>query len=104
MAQIVKIQVTACDNELYILASTPSGSSEICHLKSGFNNPVSYTVVPQSILPAGSYTLTVIGINWGGPSIFTVNLTDSTSANIPISGGSGLPAGGVFSQLLAITV
>jgi hypothetical protein len=104
MAKIVKIQVTATDNELYILASTPNGSSEICHIKSGFNNPVNYVVVPQSILPAGNYTLTVLGINWGGPSAFKVILTDSTGANTPVSGGAGLPPGGTWSQAISITV
>jgi len=104
MAQIVKIQVTGCDNELYIFVSTPAGSSEICHLKSGFNNPVNYVVVPQSILPAGSYTLTILGINWGGPSGFSVTLTPSSGPAIPITGGTGLPAGGTWSQAIAITV
>jgi hypothetical protein len=104
MAQIVKIQVTGCDNELWIIVSTPAGSSEVCHLKSGFNNPVSYTVIPQSILPAGNYTLTVIGFNWGGPSGFNVTLTPSSGAPIAITGGTGLPTGGTWSQAVAITV
>lgn len=104
MANIVQIQVTQCDNEISLVASTPAGSSELCHLKSGFNNPVSYTFVPQSILASGSYTLTVIGLNWGGPSGFTVILTDSTGAKQTITGGTGLPTGGVFSQAVAITV
>ena len=101
---IVKIQATACDNEMYVLVSTPSGSSELFHIKSGFNNPVNYVVVPQSILPAGNYTLTVIGINWGGPAAFTVILTPSTGAAITVSGGAGLPTGGTWSQAVAITV
>ena len=75
MPTTTKIHVTATDNELYILASTPAGSSEICHIKSGFNDPVEYTVVPQSILQAGEYTLTMVGINWGGPQAFEVILT-----------------------------
>ncbi len=104
MAKIVKIQVTATDNELYLIASTPAGSSEICHLKSGFNNPVNYVVVPQSILAAGNYTLTVLGINWGGPSAFTVILTPATGAPITVSGGANLPPGGTWSQAVAITV
>jgi hypothetical protein len=75
MATTTKIAVTACDNELHIIASTGAGSSEICHISSGYNNPVSYTVVPQSILAPGSYSLTMVGINWGGPSAFKVALT-----------------------------
>lgn len=75
MATTTKIDVSACDNELYIIATTPSGTSEILHMSSGFSNPVSYQVVPQSILPKGRYSLTMIGINWGGPSNFKVTLT-----------------------------
>ena len=75
MATTTLIEVTATDNELYILASTPAGSSEICHIKSGFNNPVSYKVIPQSILAKGAYTLILVGINWGGPQAFKVILT-----------------------------
>lgn len=104
MAKIVKIQATACDNEMSVIASTGAGSSELFHIKSGYNNPVNYVVVPQSILAAGNYTLTVIGLNWGGPAVFTVVLTPSTGAPITISGGAGLPTGGVFSQAVAITV
>src|SRR5437868_793321 len=83
MATITKIEVTAADNELYLIA-TPSaglGSSEIVHLTSGFNNPVEYAVIPQSILPKGDYTLDMVGINWGGPSGFTVK---TTAGNPPV--------------------
>jgi len=75
MAKTTNIAVSACDNELYIIASTVSGTSEICHITSGAGNPVSYKVIPQSILPPGNYSLTMIGINWGGPSGFKVDLT-----------------------------
>ena len=70
-----KIEVQACDNELYILASQPAGSSELLHIKSGYNNPVSNIFVPQSILPKGNYTLIMVGINWGGPQGFKVIVT-----------------------------
>jgi hypothetical protein len=77
MATTTEIQVSATDNELYVLAVAASGllSSEVCHIKSGFNNPVAYTVIPQSILPPGKYTLVIVGINWGGPQAFEVTLT-----------------------------
>jgi len=104
MSKIVKIQATACDNELSVVASTPSGSSELFHLKSGFNNPVNDTVIPQSILPAGAYTLTAIGLNWGGPSAFKVILTPDTGAPVTLSGGVGLPTGGVWSASAPMTV
>lgn len=75
MAKTTKIAVSASDNELMIIATTPAGTSEICHITSGAGNPVSYQVIPQSILPPGNYSLTMIGINWGGPSAFNVTLT-----------------------------
>lgn len=76
MTTTTKIHVTTVDNELYILAAQkPAGSSEICHIKSGYNNKVEHTVVPQSILPHGAYTLIMVGINWGGPQAFKVTLT-----------------------------
>ena len=104
MAKIVKIQATACDNEMWVVASTGAGSSELFHIKSGFNNPVNYVVIPQSILAAGAYTLTVIGLNWGGPALFTVILTPSAGPAITLSGGAGLATGGVWSAATAITV
>jgi hypothetical protein len=104
MTKTVKIQATACDNELSVVASTPAGSYELFHLKSGFNNPVNDTVIPQSILPTGPYTLTAIGLNWGGPSDFKVILTDANGTSNTLSGGTGLPTGGVWSQAVAIHV
>ena len=61
-----KSSVTACDNALYLIAlpatsPTNFASSEIAHLCSGFSNPVQYSVIPQSILAAGSYTLVMVG-------------------------------------------
>jgi len=103
MATTTKIHVTACDNELYILASTPAGSSEVCHLKSGYNNPVEYVVVPQSILPAGAYTLIMVGINWGGPQAFKVTLTTGgvdTAHTAPTTG----PIGANWTVAVPITV
>lgn len=70
-----QIEITGCDNELYILASQGSGSIELAHIKSGYGSPVSYTFAPQDILASGDYTLTMIGINWGGPSGFTITTT-----------------------------
>ena len=99
------IHVTATDNELYILASTPAGSSEICHIKSGFNNPVEYKVIPQSILPKGDYTLIIVGINWGGPQQFTVALTTGGVINTITSGPPApAPAGANFTKAVAIKV
>ena len=111
MATTTKIHVEATDNELYILA-VPTGenseagrfSSEICHLKSGFNNKVEYVVIPQSILDPGAYTLILVGINWGGPQAFKVTLTTGGAANtlsLPPAPG---PVGANWTQAVAITV
>lgn len=70
-----KIQVTACDNELLLIASTPAGSSTLCHLKSGYNAPVNYEFNPQHILASGTYDLNIIGLNWGGPGTWNVEVT-----------------------------
>jgi len=103
MATTTKIHVTATDNELYLLASTPNGSSEICHLKSGFNNPVDYTVVPQSILPKGAYTLIMVGINWGGPQAFKVILTTG-GQDIPHTAPPSSAVGANWTVAVPITV
>lgn len=99
---ITKIHVTKCDNELYIIAVPIGGigSFEILHMTSGFNNPVEYLVVPQSVLPKGVYTLVLVGINWGGPSAFTVALTGGPTFNAPTT----LPVGASWTQAVQITV
>lgn len=70
-----KIAITACDNELLLIASTAAGSSTLCHLKSGYNAPVSYTFNPQHILAPGTYDLNMIGLNWGGPGAWKISVT-----------------------------
>jgi hypothetical protein len=101
MANTTQIHVTATDNELYVLASTPAGSSELCHIESGYNDPVNYSFNPHSILPAGSYELTLIGINWGGPWKFSVTTTPPI-AGLSGSGSSG--SGVVWTKTVPITV
>jgi hypothetical protein len=102
---ITKIQVSACDNELYILASqSPVGSTELCHIKSGFNDPVNLLIDPR-ILPHGSYTLIMVGINWGGPQAFSVTLTDAGGVvtNHAI-GPAPAPVGATWTVAVPITV
>jgi hypothetical protein len=102
MANTTKIEVNAVDNELILIASTGRGSHILCHLKSGFNAPVSYVFNPGHILPPGTYDLTAIGINWGGPWKFNVVLTPAITGFGPVSGTGG--AGVVFSHTASITV
>jgi hypothetical protein len=105
MATTTLIHVTKTDNELYIIAVPAGGigSSEIGHIKSGFNNPVEYRVVPQSVLAPGSYTLVLVGINWGGPQQFSVTLTTGGVVQPPINFGAGTAVGASSAQV-AITV
>jgi subtilase family serine protease len=97
-----QITVRACDNELIIMASNGTGSSTLCHLKSGYNAPVSYVFNPQNILAAGQYDLTLIGINWGGPGNFTVDVT--TGGATTTLQGSGSATGVVFSKTIPMSI
>ena len=95
------VHVTACDNELYIIATTAAGSSEILHMTSGYNNPVNYLVTLDSVLPKGTYELDMIGINWGGPAAFTV--TVGTHPPVTYSNPNA-PVGVVWTQKVSVTV
>jgi hypothetical protein len=112
MATTTKIAVTACDNEAYIIVSgfggtsgpNAVGSAEICHIQwGGGGGPVNTTIVPQSILPKGNYTLILILINWGGPSALVVTLTTGGVPKI-FTAPTNLPVGGVWSATETITV
>ena len=98
------LKVTATDNELYIVAipSAGNGSFEICHFKSGYNAAVNYNVNPAHILPKGDYTLTMIGINWGGSQAFSVTLTGPNPG--PFVAPAGTTVGCVWCKNVAITV
>jgi len=98
-----KIHVTAADNELLLIASTPAGSSQLLHYKSGFNKPVDVNVFPGAILATGSYDLTMIGLNWGGPNNFTVTVTTDGHPQVFQSNAS-TTHGNVWSQTIQIKV
>jgi hypothetical protein len=93
------VNVTACDNELIVIASQFAFSSEVFHLKSGNNDPVSYSVDLASILPSGTYDLTMIGVNWGGPFNYALTVAGSSYGN---SGSA--PPGINWSQTISISV
>ena len=98
------ITTTACDNELVILAYTQSASFELCQILSGNSQPVNVTLgiqagayqntvvlngvnqpLKQSItqnLPSGTYSILMLGVNWGGPTQFTVNV-NGTAYTLP---------------------
>ena len=90
------VAVTACDNELVILAYSPTASYELCQILSGNSQPVNVTVgiqagayqntvvlngvnaplkqaITQSI-PSGTYSILMLGVNWGGPTQFTTTI------------------------------
>jgi hypothetical protein len=98
-----QIQVTAADNEIMLIASTPAGSSELLHYKSGFNKPVNVTIFPGAILATGLYTLTIIGVNWGGPANFTVIVTTDGQAQTFHDGGNTAP-GSVWFQAVSMNI
>ena len=106
MATTTTLNVSAVDNELIVTATTPAGSSEVLHIKSGYGSPVSYHVNLHDILPAGSYTLVFVGINWGGPSAFAASLTTGGAVvNVPGTAvGSPTAIGVVWTASCAITV
>lgn len=77
IAGVQEIRVEYVDNELYILASDGKSSSELCHIKSGYDKDTKFTFYPPAILGPGNYDLTFIGINWGGPYKFTLQIDDA---------------------------
>jgi hypothetical protein len=105
MATTTNIDITAVDNELYVIAVPDNAreSSEICHLKSGFGDPVSYAVRPQTILGEGRYTLVLVGINWGGPQAFTVTLTTGGVRQTYTAPG-GTTVGAIWTEAISIIV
>jgi hypothetical protein len=108
------INVTACDNELIIMTYQGNAGYELCRILSGYNNTVNVQLniqagpyqgsltfngvttplnVPNPItvtVPAGEYQLLLLGIDWGGPAQFTVNVNGKQYALPPQSNGNGL--------------
>lgn len=107
-----QITVTACDNELVILAYQQNASFELCRILSGNTNSVNVTLnitqgvyqgtivldginqalnstVPQTLAP-GVYEIMLLGLDWGGPSQFTVGV-NGTPYTLPFQPtGAGL--------------
>jgi len=98
------INITYVDNELYILAiPTGNAGSELFHYCSGWSDTMNVTIVPQHVLPPGNYTLSFIGINWGGPTAFNITLTtNGTTTPVPASPSGGI--GVVWTANVPITV
>lgn len=106
------IKVTACDNELIVLAYQGGASFELCRILSGnfnsvnvgitvetgaylgtqvlngVNNPLSQNITVT--LATGAYQLLLLGIDWGGPQQFTVNVNGTEYALPQSIEGNGL--------------
>jgi hypothetical protein len=99
-----KIRVTKADNELLLLASRhPQGSVELLHYKSGFNKPVDVTLYPGAMLASDNYDLTMIGINWGGPSSYAVTVT-TDGKDVTYTGGGNENVGANWTNTIKISV
>ena len=99
------INITYVDNELYIFAtgSDQFASRELFHYKSGYGDKMNVTIVPQHVLPAGSYTLSFVGVNWGGEPAFSLSLTSGGSTTaVPVTCQPG--NGVVWTANIAISV
>ncbi|HYK21092.1 MAG TPA: hypothetical protein VEV42_10180 [Pyrinomonadaceae bacterium] len=106
------IAVTACDNELIVLAYQWGASFELCRILSGNNQSVNVTLniqpgtyqgtivlngvnqpLSQTItqtLASGAYSILLLGVDWGGPAQFTVSV-NGTSYTLPLQQeGDGL--------------
>lgn len=100
MATLKSIVVTQCDNELYGLAVPTGGTSsiELFHFKLGGGisaAPVNYTFPNLGVLPPGEYVLLLMGINWGGPANFNVEVNYQTGNPVVQTYGNAGPGIGV---------
>lgn len=122
------IDITACDNELYIIAYNTTQSYQLAHILSGNGEPVnasfsllngtyqttatlnsvcfpltgpnSNPMYGMATLPGGTYTLIALGINWGGPASFAVSVNGT-----PLSGTTSQGEGLVWTpQGVTITI
>ena len=117
------INVTACDNELIIKVFQWSTSYELCTILSGNSNAVSVNLTlseglycgpvflngvdnPLNVsldipLPAGDYSLQLLGTNWGSVDAFSISVN-----GVPYQYSEPSdPAGLVYSPApIAITV
>lgn len=98
-----EIHITAADNEILLIASRWGGSSTLLHYKSGNGFGVDVKLRPQAILESGDYSLTMIGINWGGPSSFKVVVTADGVARAYEGGGSH-DSGVVWSKTIPLKI
>lgn len=101
------VTVTACDNELIIIAFQSNASYELARIESGFSNPVSVTlniaageykepvrlsglagaldVTTTVVLPSGDYQLMLSGINWAGGATQFSTIVNGVALDLPFN-------------------
>lgn len=106
------IKVTACDNELIIIAYQWGASFELMRILSGNYNSVNVTIniqpgqytgpivingVNSSLsgsydvyLANGDYSVVFLGLDWGGPQGFKVKFNGNAYNSVPSESGEGL--------------
>lgn len=107
------INISACDNELFLIAYPNSGADSytLAHVKSGYNYGVAvaitilsgdYTAVQEinglngavnnaytAYLPEGTYTIVAVCVNWGGPWAYSYNLNGGPNYSGSDASGAG---------------
>lgn len=106
------IRITACDNQLLLVAYQWGASFVIGNINSGNNQSVNVALplvagqyqgglqlngvnsplsgsYPVTLAP-GQYQLVAIGIDWGGPQAFTFTLNGQTYSLPPSNNGDGV--------------
>ncbi|WP_374338341.1 hypothetical protein [Leeia sp.] len=106
------IRITACDNQLLLVAYQWGASFVIGNINSGNSQPVNVALplvagqyqgglqlngvnsplsgsYPVTLAP-GQYQLVAIGIDWGGPQAFTFTLNGQTYSLPPSNNGDGV--------------
>lgn len=113
------ISITACDNELYLLAvpstASPANSYQVAHVQSGNDESVSVTITisagtyteqpmlygvngpldtTQNVsIPAGTYSVVAIGIDWGVVQAYSFSVNGGTAFSFSDSTPSPLSVG-----------
>lgn len=131
----VSIQVTACDNELFIIAGKTEKSFLMANIKSGNNKIVNLVLniengqfggtqnvgnpshnigtatdpeVRTVYIPEGTYSLIVLGADWGGSDKhFDVSMTGGSPSNFNVNfpkAASGEASGWAPSEIGTFTI
>lgn len=111
------IKISACDNELYLIAYKTDGSNsyQLAHLKSGNNNEVDVTIevecgdyqdistfngINDAIkktysvkLPVGTYKIVAASLNWGGPWAYGYHFNGKDYVKKPQAGDGEVAVG-----------